>query len=128
MNIKIEVSCGELIDKLTILRIKEQRITDAAKLANVRLELGSLEEAWRNAVQDESLVSQLVLDLQVINERLWEIEDQLREREATKRFDGDFLELARQVYITNDQRARIKREINVKLGSDFVEEKHYNRY
>jgi hypothetical protein len=128
MNIKIEVSCGELIDKITILRIKRARITSPEKLSNVKRELQSLEEAWFAAVGDESRVSRLIAELQGVNENLWDIEDRLRVLESDRRFDTDFVELARQVYITNDRRARLKREINLSLGSEFVEEKQYVHY
>ena len=128
MNIKIEISCGEAADKISILRIKEARVTDPAKLANIRRELSSLEQAWRTAIDDDSRVAGLIVDLQSINERLWDIEDRLRVLEGGRQFDADFVELARQVYITNDQRARVKREINLSLGSDFLEEKQYVEY
>ena len=128
MNIKIEISCGEAADKISILRIKEARVTDPAKLANIRRELSSLEQAWRTAIEDDSHIAGLIVDLQSINERLWDIEDRLRILEAGRQFDADFVELARQVYITNDQRARVKREINLSLGSDFLEEKQYVEY
>ena len=125
-DILIPISPGELLDKITILRIKSARMKDAAKLANVRLELGLLEKTWREAVQGD--VSADERALQNVNERLWDIEDRIRDKEAVQTFDRDFIELARSVYIANDERAAIKKRINQKLGSRIVEEKSYRPY
>jgi Lhr-like helicase len=127
-DILVPISPGELLDKLTILRIKAARITDAAKLANVRRELELLERIWREAARDEVDVGADERALQAVNERLWDIEDRIREKEARRSFDAQFIELARAVYHSNDERAAIKKRINVALGSRLVEEKSYSGY
>ena len=124
----VPVSPGELYDKITILRIKAVRIQDAAKLANVRRELGLLETQWRGALPAGVDVASEEGALEAVNAKLWEVEDLLRDLEAEKRFDDRFVELARAVYINNDERAAIKKRINVKLGSALVEEKSYRPY
>jgi len=127
-DILVPVSPGELLDKITILRIKGERMQDAAKLANVRLELELLERVWKDsgcAGHDVALEERA---LQNVNERLWDIEDRIRDKEARQTFDRDFIELARAVYVCNDERAAIKRRINVQLGSRIVEEKSYKPY
>jgi hypothetical protein len=123
----VPVSPGELLDKITILRIKVARIQEAGKLANVKLELALLEDTWRASGPDKD-VSQDEHALQAVNERLWDIEDRLREKEARQTFDRDFIELARSVYVANDERAAIKKRINLQLGSRLVEEKSYKPY
>jgi hypothetical protein len=127
-EIKVPVSPGELLDKITILRIKSARMTDPKKLANVRRELEALEEIWRNspyaAVDIEGELSALLQ----VNERLWTIEDDIRDKERAGAFDADFIRLARAVYIENDERAAIKKRVNLKLGSTLVEEKSYAHY
>ena len=123
----VPVSPGELLDKITILRIKVARIQDAGKLANVKLELALLEDTWRASGADKD-VSQDERALHAVNERLWDIEDRLREKEARQTFDRDFIELARSVYVANDERAAIKKRINLQLGSRLVEEKSYKQY
>jgi hypothetical protein len=123
----VPVSPGELLDKITILRIKVARIQDAGKLANVKLELALLEDIWRASGADKD-VSQDERALHAVNERLWDIEDRLREKEARQTFDRDFIELARSVYVANDERAAIKKRINLQLGSRLVEEKSYKQY
>ena len=128
MSIKIDISYGELLDKITILEIKAERITDAAKLANVRAELNVLNETWANADIVENDISGPKAALKRINESLWDIEDQIREMEAAKSFDEAFIALARSVYITNDERAAVKRQINELLGSKLIEEKSYQAY
>jgi hypothetical protein len=127
-DILVPISPGELLDKITILRIKSARMTDAAKLANVRLELSLLEQTWREAVDAGVDVSAEERALQAVNERLWVIEDDIREKERAQAFDARFIELARAVYIENDERAAIKKRVNVKLGSRIVEEKSYKPY
>ena len=126
-DILVPISPGELIDKITILRIKSARMSDAAKLANVRLELAVLEKTWREAV-GTSDVSAEEQALQAVNERLWVIEDDIRDKERAQAFDARFIELARAVYVENDERAALKKRINVKLGSRIVEEKSYRPY
>jgi hypothetical protein len=127
-EIKVPVSPGELLDKITILRIKSARIRDPKKLANVRRELEALEETWRSspyaAVDIEGELSALLQ----VNERLWTIEDDIRDKERARTFDADFIRLARAVYVENDERAAIKKRVNLKLGSTLVEEKSYARY
>ncbi|MGH8169179.1 MAG: DUF6165 family protein [Steroidobacteraceae bacterium] len=127
-DILVPISPGELLDKITILRIKTARILDAAKLANVRLELDLLERTWRDSSFTAADISREERALQEVNERLWDIEDRIREKEARQTFDRDFIELARAVYHSNDERAAIKRRINQALGSRLVEEKSYKPY
>ena len=127
-DILVAISPGELLDRITILRIKQVRILDAAKLANVKLELALLEQTWRDwggTAQDVALDERA---LQNVNERLWDIEDRIRDKEAKQCFDRDFIELARAVYVSNDERAAIKKRINLQLGSRLVEEKSYRQY
>jgi hypothetical protein len=126
-DILVPISPGELLDKITILRIKSARMTDAAKLANVRTELADLEKTWRDAVGSADLAED-ERGLQAVNERLWVIEDDIRDKERAQAFDARFIELARSVYIENDERAAIKKRVNVKLGSRIVEEKSYKPY
>jgi len=127
-DLLVHVSPGELLDKITILRIKVARIQDAAKLANVKLELSLLDETWRACGGAQHDVAPDERALQNVNERLWDIEDRLRDKEARQTFDRDFIELARAVYICNDERAAIKKRINLQLGSRLVEEKSYKQY
>ena len=127
-DVLVPLSPGELLDKITILRIKVARIQDAAKLANVKLELSLLEQIWKDsgaAAHDVALDERA---LENVNERLWDIEDRIRDKEARQTFDRDFIELARAIYICNDERAAIKKHINRQLGSRLVEEKSYKQY
>ena len=126
--IHIPMSIGELIDKITILEIKSERIQDAAKVENVNRELGLLEQTWQESTFSGHDISQQRQDLKKVNEELWEIEDNIRLKESAGAFDEEFIELARAVYITNDKRAAIKRQINEMLGSTIVEEKSYADY
>jgi hypothetical protein len=128
MHFTLETSPGEFLDKLTILEIKNERIRDPAKLANVRHELELLRRRWEEAAVSNGEVSRLVGELRSVNESLWEIEDRIRDCEAARRFDADFVELARSVYRTNDRRAAIKRRLNEALGSRLIEEKSYSDY
>ena len=124
----VPVSYGELLDKIAILQIKSERMSDPAKLANVRNELSALERirmAHPAAVQD---IAELRARLKAVNERLWVIEDDIRIKEKAQAFDDDFIRLARSVYVQNDVRARIKKDINLALGSAYVEEKSYQDY
>ena len=124
----VPVSYGELLDKIAILQIKAERMADPAKVANVRRELSALERTWMAhpaAVQD---IANLRADLKAVNERLWVIEDDIRDKERAQAFDEGFVRLARSVYFQNDERARLKREINTALGSTYVEEKSYADY
>jgi hypothetical protein len=127
-DIHVPISPGELIDKITILQIKSERMTDPAKVANVRIELSLLESTWRSSEHATADIATQWTDLKRINEKLWEIEDDIRDKERAAVFDQGFIELARAVYVTNDERAAVKREINTKLGSRIVEEKSYREY
>jgi hypothetical protein len=127
-DLHVPVSPGELLDKITILRIKSERMRDAAKLANVRLELDLLQRTWATLGAATAAVAADEQALQGVNEQLWTIEDRIRDKEAAGSFDQDFIELARAVYHRNDERAAIKRRINVALGSRIVEEKSYQPY
>jgi len=124
----VPISPGELLDKVTILRIKAARISDAAKLANVRHELSLLEQVWREAASAQVDLAAEEADLLAVNTELWDIEDHIREHEAQRRFDAAFIELARSVYHRNDERAAIKKRVNLKLSSSIVEEKSYRGY
>ena len=127
-NIHVPVSPGEVLDKITILEIKSERMTDAEKVANVRVELTLLQETWSNSVSRDQVIDDLHDQLKKINETLWEIEDDIRDKERVKEFDARFIELARQVYFTNDRRSQVKKELNVHLGSLIIEEKSYQDY
>ncbi len=126
--ISAPISYGELIDKLTILEIKSERMTDPAKLANVRDELQLLTSLWSGDPASKTDIAAERARLKHINEALWEIEDEIRLKERDRTFDARFIELARAVYHTNDERAAVKRAINLKLGSRLVEEKSYQNY
>jgi len=127
-TIKIDVAPGELIDKITILEIKAERIADPDKIANVRVELDILATARDRAIPASAELGRLTADLKRVNEALWVIEDDIRECERAEDFGTRFIELARSVYKTNDRRAALKREINLLLGSRLVEEKSYKPY
>ncbi len=127
-EILVPVSPGEMLDKITILRIKSQRMADSGKLANVRLELDALEATWKQSAYASIDVDGEMRALQSVNERLWTIEDAIRDKERAQAFDAEFIRLARSVYIENDERAAIKRRLNLKLGSSLVEEKSYSSY
>ena len=128
IEIKVPISPGELIDKITILRIKSQRMSDPQKLHNVRLELEALQGTWSNSAYAGIDIEADIHALMTVNERLWVIEDDIRDKERAQAFDAEFIRLARAVYVENDERAAIKRRINVKLGSTIVEEKSYRPY
>jgi hypothetical protein len=123
---KIDISIGELVDKVTILSIKLEKIVDKQKLANIQNEYNLLLEPMKecNITPDSSEFARL----KKINYQLWDIEDEIRIKEAAKQFDESFIQLARSVYIVNDERAREKKEINLSYGSDLVEEKEYVNY
>lgn len=127
-EIQVPVSFGELLDKIAILQIKSERMKDEAKLANVRKELAALERTWMAHPAAGHDIVRLRADLKAVNERLWEIEDDIRVKEKRQEFDADFIRLARAVYFENDERARIKKDINLALGSAYVEEKSYEDY
>jgi len=122
---QIEVSIGEIVDKLSILQIKLENITDEEKLVNIKKEFDYL-----NNIVFKDLKMQLddYHRLLNINKQLWVIEDDVRDKERAKQFDDEFIQLARSVYVTNDERSNIKKDINIKYGSEFVEEKSYKEY
>ena len=122
---KIEISIGEIVDKLSILQIKKNNIEDVIKLENINKEYEYLNDVVFNELK---ISKEDFFNLVLINETLWDIEDKIRFKERDKEFDNDFVELARSVYFTNDKRAEIKKEINLKYGSLFVEEKSYSKY
>ncbi len=128
MAINIPVSCGELFDKITILLIKNNRITDPRKLKNIRHELELLTSVRDNSITRSEKLEDLVNDLQQTNEELWDIEDSIRIHEKSNDFGKKFIMLARAVYITNDRRSHLKYLINNLLGSEVVEEKSYEDY
>jgi len=122
---KIEVSIGEIVDKLSILQIKTEEIKDESKLINVKKEYDYLYDIVFN---DMKIQEPDFLELLNVNKKLWIIEDDIRDKERSKEFDNIFIELARAVYFTNDERAEVKKGINLKYGSEFTEEKSYNPY
>ena len=129
MKINIEVSCGELIDKLTILSIKQEKITDVQKLKNITKETYYLESTAEKLTNfDEKAYERFYEKLRDVNEKLWNIEDEIRKLEMKKSFSKKFIKLARDVYITNDERFDIKNRINIHFQSDVKEEKDYEKY
>ena len=124
----IEVGVGELIDKITILVIKSERMKDPVKLANVRHELEVLMRAREGSVPNSVKLNQLEAELKAVNSRLWNIEDEIRACEAAKDFGARFIDLARSVYIQNDSRAMLKKQINELCGSSIIEEKSYTEF
>lgn len=122
---KIEVSNGEIVDKLTIIEIKLKRIKDKAKLKNLENEYKVLEDAVSEILKKDDELYKALYD---INCQLWDIEDNIRELERNKEFGPEFIEIARSVYFSNDKRAEIKKKINLKTGSTLVEEKSYEEY
>ncbi len=127
-EVLVPVSIGEMLDKITILRIKSARITEPAKLQNIQAELHALNAVWRGIDPERAEVNAAIEQLKAINEALWVIEDDIRDKERAGEFDARFTELARAVYVTNDERARVKRVLNTLLGSAYVEEKSYADY
>ena len=128
MSLLAPVSIGEFLDKLTILEIKSDRIKDPEKLDNIRHELLQLRDTWQNSDYADAGLEPEYSRLKAVNEQLWDIEDDIRDLERAQRFDTDFIALARAVYVTNDERAALKKALNLKLGSDLVEEKSYADY
>jgi hypothetical protein len=122
------MSPAELLDRISILEIKAERIVDETKHAHVRRELDMLRAAWAGSPYAAAELSRLTAELKRVNEALWDIEDRIRAKEAKQLFDAEFVELARSVYRTNDRRAAIKREVNASLGSSIQEEKSYTPY
>jgi hypothetical protein len=128
MALKVEVSVGEFLDKMTILEIKAERIRNEDKLRNVTRELTLLKATWAASPLSATDTGDLVSRLKAVNEKLWDIEDAIRRLEAVGSFGEEFIGLARSVYQQNDERARLKYELNQRLGSDLVEEKDYPDY
>jgi hypothetical protein len=124
----IPISWGELFDKITILQIKLENLQDKNALKNVKNEHDELFKIYNNNFLENENAKRLLVDLKNINKRLWNIEDDIRDKERHKTFDEEFIELARSVYITNDERSRIKRNINNTFGSQLIEEKSYSDY
>ena len=127
-EILVPISPGELLDKITILEIKSERIDNLQKVANVRHELELLSKVWSDSVTEDKVIAGLHQQLKTINEELWEIEDDIRDEERQNSFGERFIELARAVYVTNDKRAQAKKDVNLHLGSEIVEEKSYQDY
>jgi hypothetical protein len=125
---KVPVSWGELFDKITILQIKLENLTLKSALENVEREHKQLYTIFLKNVSEETGATKLLEELKQINQKLWDIEDNIRDKERAKSFDDEFLQLARSVYFTNDERSRIKRNINDAFGSELVEEKSYSDY
>ena len=128
MQLQVPVSVGEVLDKITILQIKLAHISDAAKRANIQNELDALLPLVAGDAFTTDQIQGLMAELKSVNEALWDIEDDIREKEAAKSFDDEFIRLARAVYVTNDKRAKIKKQINLATGSALVEEKSYESY
>ena len=125
---QIPISWGELLDKITILQIKLENLTSQEALNNVAWELKQLRVIFSQSCPETIQPKELELELKKINQQLWDIEDKIRDKEKHKSFDDEFIQLARSVYITNDERSRIKRRINETFGSDLIEEKSYADY
>ena len=128
MQLQVPVSVGEVLDKITILQIKLEHILDAAKRTNIQNELDALLPLVDGDAFMTNQMQGLMAELKSVNKALWDIEDDIREKEAAKSFDAEFIRLARAVYVTNDKRAEIKKQINLATGSVIVEEKSYESY
>ena len=127
-NPQIPISWGELLDKITILQIKLENLTSQDALNNVARELKQLQFTFSKYCPEEIKPKLFEAELKRTNQQLWDIEDKIRDKERNKSFDAEFIQLARSVYITNDERSRIKKRINETLGSDLIEEKSYSEY
>ena len=126
--IRVDISYGELFDKISILEIKISKLHDPQEIVKVKYELNLLLQELNNSKLNSSIISSLTKELKEVNLKLWNIEDEIREKERNKKFDEEFIKLAREVYITNDARAKIKNEINKKLNSKVFEIKSYKKY
>jgi hypothetical protein len=126
MSAKISVSIGELLDKISILMIKSEKFNSPEKIKNVNIELNLLVDVVKQKSID--LNTDLFQELKTVNLSLWNIEDEIRKKESKKEFDEEFIKLARSVYINNDQRAKIKKDLNIKYSSELIEEKEYETY
>ena len=127
-SVEIQVSPGELIDKITILEIKADLIKESGKRLNVRHELAILKECRDDRIPDSVTLERLTAELKMVNKKLWMIEDEIREHERDRNFDERFVSLARSVYKNNDRRASLKHDINMLLGAEIVEQKSYEDY
>jgi hypothetical protein len=127
-QVQAAISLGELIDKITILTIKTERISDSEKLKNITVELELLQQLFNEYIGNRADIAQLMKELKITNEKLWDIEDMIRGKERIKEFNDEFIQLARSVYITNDKRCSLKRTIDTILGSEILEEKSYEAY
>ena len=128
LSVETPVAIGELIDKITILEIKVERLSDAAKRENVQMELSMLRARRDQAIPQSSGLDALSAQLKAINEHIWDMEDSIRDCERRANFGPDFVAVARSIYRTNDERAAVKRQINMVLGSALIEEKSYSSY
>ena len=126
--INTPVSYGEILDKITILEIKAVNIKDSEKQNNVKHELQILQKTWNNNVTDTIQIADLKQQLKKVNQDLWDIEDNIRIKESKKQFDDEFIQIARSVYVENDKRAAVKKQVNIVLGSELIEEKSYQDY
>lgn len=127
-KVTAEISCGELIDKITILTIKSERITDQEKLKNILTELETLLQTCNECIDNYAAIEPIQKELQQVNQALWDIEDAIRVKERNKEFDNEFIQIARSVYVTNDKRCMIKKVIDQLLGSRITEEKSYEEF
>ena len=127
MLINTPISLGELVDKISILMIKKKNISDSIKLQHVKKELEFLQKTLKKYISEEE-INEFLIKLVNINSKLWDIEDDIRECERKKSFDQTFIDLARSVYFTNDERAKVKNDINKTFGSELVEVKSYEEY
>ena len=125
---QVPISWGELFDKITILQIKLENLEEKNALENVKIEHGQLYSIFNQVFSENTIANQLMTDLKLVNQKLWKIEDMIRDKERSKIFDEEFIELARKVYFTNDERSRVKRNINEIFGSELIEEKSYADY
>ena len=125
---QVPISWGELFDKITILEIKLENLREVNALKNVKLEHDQLYIIYNRNFSENENAKSLITDLKIINQKLWDIEDKIRDKERSKTFNEDFIELARKVYFTNDERSQIKRNINEIFGSELIEEKSYAHY
>ncbi len=126
--IEIPVAAGELIDKISILEIKAEKLTDQKKLENVRTELDMLRARCQDAIVPTDILTGLMQQIKTVNMRIWDLEDGIRDHERRREFDAKFVELARAIYQANDERAKLKRDLNVRFGSLIIEEKSYTSY
>ena len=124
----IPISWGELFDKITILQIKKENLQEKNALKNVKVEHDQLNKIYNSNFLEDENAKRFMTSLKQINKKLWDIEDKIRDKEKNKKFDREFIELARNVYFTNDERSRIKRNINQTFGSQIIEEKSYSKY